>query len=50
MGELLWELMAFLKERKKFWLMPIILTLILLGGLTIFTEGSAVSPFIYAMF
>lgn len=44
------ELWAFLKERKKWWLTPIIVFLLLLGFLIIFTEGSALAPFIYALF
>ena len=44
------ELWQFLKVRKKWWLAPIILFLILLGFLIIFTEGSALAPFIYAIF
>jgi len=44
------ELWLFMKVRKKFWLLPIILVLLLLGGLIIFTEGSAVAPFIYTLF
>ncbi len=44
------ELWAFLKERKKWWLMPIIIFLVLLGGLIILTQGSALAPFIYALF
>jgi len=44
------ELWQFLKIRKKWWLAPIILFLILLGFLIIFTEGSALAPFIYAIF
>ncbi|HEX9971631.1 MAG TPA: DUF5989 family protein [bacterium] len=44
------ELWQFLKVRKKWWLGPIILFLILLGFLIIFTEGSALAPFIYALF
>ncbi|MDH4183273.1 MAG: DUF5989 family protein [Nitrospinota bacterium] len=44
------EFWDFLKERKKFWLGPIIMVLLLLGALIIFTEGSAVAPFIYALF
>ena len=44
------ELLAFLRFRKKFWLAPIILIMILLGGLMILTEGSAVAPFIYTLF
>ncbi len=44
------ELWAFLKVRKKWWLMPIIIFLVLLGGLIILTQGSAIAPFIYALF
>lgn len=44
------ELLEFLKVRKKFWLAPIIIMLVLLGALIIFTESSAVAPFIYALF
>ncbi|MBT3880670.1 MAG: hypothetical protein HON76_05110 [Candidatus Scalindua sp.] len=44
------ELWAFMKVRKKFWLAPIIVLLLLLGLLILFTESSAVAPFIYALF
>ncbi len=44
------ELWGFMKVRKKFWLMPIIIVLVLLGALIVFTESSAVAPFIYALF
>ncbi len=44
------ELWGFMKVRKKFWLLPIIIVLILLGALIVFTESSAVAPFIYALF
>lgn len=44
------ELWEFLKERKKFWLAPIILMLVLLGALIVFSESSALAPFIYALF
>ena len=44
------EFWDFLKERKKWWLTPIIIFLVLLGALIIFTEGSAVAPFIYTLF
>lgn len=50
MGEFLQELWAFMKERKKFWLLPIILVLVLLGSLIVLTQGSAVAPFIYTLF
>ncbi len=44
------ELWGYMKVRKKFWLVPIIIILLLLGLLIIFTESSAVAPFIYALF
>jgi len=50
MSEFLKELWDFMKERKKFWLLPIILVLVLLGSLIFLTQGSAVAPFIYTLF
>jgi hypothetical protein len=50
MSEFLVELWSFLKERKKFWLLPIILCLLLVGGLVVLTSGSAVAPFVYTLF
>ena len=50
MGDFLQELWAFMKERKKFWRLPIILVLMLLGSLIVLTQGSAVAPFIYTLF
>ena len=44
------ELWRFLRVRKKFWLLPIITMMVLLGGLLILTQGSAVAPFIYTIF
>jgi hypothetical protein len=44
------ELWDFLKERKKWWLLPIVIFLILLGSLIVLTQGSALAPFIYAIF
>jgi len=44
------EFWGFLKIRKKFWLLPIILVMVLLGLLIILSEGSAVTPFIYTLF
>jgi len=44
------ELWSFLKERKKFWLLPIFIFLIFVGSLIVLTEGSAVAPFIYTLF
>jgi len=50
MGELIRELWSFMKERKKFILLPIILVLALFGTLIVLTQGSAVAPFIYTLF
>jgi NAD/NADP transhydrogenase beta subunit len=44
------ELFIFLKNRKKFWLLPIVLIMLLLGFLLVFAQGSAVAPFIYTLF
>ena len=44
------EFWEFLKVRKRYWLLPIVIMLFLLGLLIVFTEGSAVAPFIYALF
>lgn len=44
------ELWAFARERKKFWLLPIILLLAVFGGLPILVQGSAIAPFIYTIF
>jgi hypothetical protein len=50
MGEFVVELWAFLRERKKFWLLPIITVLLVLGALIVLTQGSVVAPFIYTLF
>ena len=44
------ELWQFLRARKKFWLFPIIFMMVIFGGLIVLTQGSAVAPFIYALF
>ena len=44
------ELWAFMKVRKKFWLLPIIIVLLLVGALLVFAQGSALAPFIYTIF
>ena len=44
------EFWEFLRIRKKYWLLPIILVLVLFGGLIVLTQGSAVAPFIYTLF
>jgi hypothetical protein len=50
MLELMKELWLFLKVRKKFWLLPIIVVIALFGVLMVFAQGSAVAPFIYTLF
>ncbi len=44
------DVWGFLKERKKFWLLPLIICLLLIGALVVFAGGSAVAPFIYTIF
>lgn len=44
------ELMEFLLARKKYWLIPIVVMMVLLGGLVVLSQGSAVAPFIYTIF
>jgi len=44
------EFLEFLKVRKKYWLFPILLVLVLFGGLIILSQGSAIAPFIYTIF
>ncbi|MBL28841.1 MAG: hypothetical protein CMM50_14965 [Rhodospirillaceae bacterium] len=44
------EFWAFVRARRKFWLLPIFLVMILFGGLVVLTHGSAVAPFIYTIF
>jgi hypothetical protein len=50
MLELIKDLWAFMRERKKFWLLPIILVMLLLGMLIVMAQGSSVAPFIYTLF
>lgn len=50
MAEFVMELWAFMRERKKFWLLPIFVVLLLMGALIVLTQGSAVAPFIYTLF
>ncbi|HSX78621.1 MAG TPA: DUF5989 family protein [Candidatus Saccharimonadia bacterium] len=50
MGEFIGELWAFMRERKKFWLLPIVAVLLLFGSLLVLTQGSVVAPFIYTLF
>ncbi len=44
------ELWRFMRVRKKFWLLPILVMALILGGLVVLTQGSAVAPFIYTLF
>lgn len=50
MFELIKDLWSFMKERKKLWLAPIVVVMLLLGGLLIFAQSSAIAPFIYTLF
>jgi len=50
MLELIKDLWMFLKVRKKFWLLPIIMVMVLLGALLVLAQGSAIAPFIYTLF
>lgn len=49
-NSLLGELWAFMRERKKWWLLPIIIMLLLVGSLLVFAQGSALAPFVYTVF
>jgi hypothetical protein len=44
------EIWEFLRVRKKFWLVPVLVMMVLFGGLLVLTQGSAVAPFIYTIF
>lgn len=50
MIELFRDLFAFMRERKKYWLLPVVVILVLLGGLIVLAQGSAIAPFIYTLF
>ncbi len=50
MIDLLQDLWSFMRERKKFWLAPIMLVMLLLGALLVLAQGSAIAPFIYTLF
>jgi len=50
MGSFVKELWMFLRIRKKFWLLPILIMMAIFGGLVVLTKGSAVAPFIYTIF
>ena len=48
--DLLGDLWAFIRVRQKYWLVPLILSLVFMGALLVFTKGSVVAPFIYSLF
>jgi hypothetical protein len=48
--ELVAELWRFMRVRKKFWLLPILITMVVFGGLVVLTKGSVIAPFIYTLF
>jgi hypothetical protein len=48
--EFLAELLRFMRARKKYWLAPIIVMMLIFGGLVVLTQGSAIAPFIYTLF
>ena len=50
MASFLREFWTFLRVRKKFWLMPIFVVMVIFGGLIVLTKGAAVAPFIYTLF
>ena len=48
--DLIKDVWDFLRVRKKFWLAPLIITIVLMGALIVFTQGSVIAPFIYSIF
>ena len=50
MLDLLKDLWDFMRERKKYWLLPLVITLLLLGALIVLSQGSVIAPFIYTLF
>ena len=50
MFEALKDLWLFMRERKKYWILPIVVVLLLVGALLVLTQGSVVAPFIYTLF
>lgn len=50
MGSFIREFVAFIRQRKKYWMVPILLMLVVLGGLIVLAKGSVVAPFIYTLF
>ena len=50
MGMFLSELLEFMRERKKYWMLPIFVLMVVFGGIIVLTKGSVVAPFIYTLF
>ena len=50
MFSLMREILAFMRVRKKYWLMPIVIVMVVFGGLLVLTQGSVIAPFIYTLF
>jgi hypothetical protein len=50
MMDFLSELWRFMRARKKFWMLPILIMMVVFGGLVVLTKGSAIAPFIYTLF
>ena len=50
MMSFLGELWAFMRVRKKFWMLPIVIAMVVLGGMIVLAQGSAVAPFVYTLF
>lgn len=50
MADFITELIAFLRHRKKLWLLPLVLVMVILGALLVFAQGSILAPFIYTLF
>ena len=50
MSSFIREFISFIRQRKKYWLVPILLMFVVLGGLLVLAKGSAVAPFIYTLF
>jgi hypothetical protein len=48
--DLVAELWRFMRVRKKFWLLPLLIMMVVFGGLVVLTQGSAIAPFIYTLF
>jgi hypothetical protein len=48
--DFLWEFFRFLLKRKKYWLVPVLLVMLLIGGIVVFSQGSVLAPLIYTIF